>query len=210
MKNNGEQSLKDIHKNKQNKTDLSTCYNFNYVKCVYVPGWRNQEYVHNWNYVSLETGDFKNFFFQNSFCWYYSWPLNNTGLNSMGPLTCGYFFIVNTIVPGFQVARWLRTRLPMQETRNFKFHLRRFSGGWHGNPLQCSCLEDPMDRGAWHATIHRVAKGRTGMKDWACAHTHTIVLQDLYLLVLGSYVCGWGALRLPALENLSITLQLLP
>ena len=31
-------------------------------------------------------------------------------------------------------------------------------GGSHGNPLQYSCLENPMDRGAWWATVHRVAK----------------------------------------------------
>ena len=30
----------------------------------------------------------------------------------------------------------------------------RSSGGGHGNPLQCSCLENPMDRGAWWATVH--------------------------------------------------------
>ena len=33
--------------------------------------------------------------------------------------------------------------------------------GGHGNPLQHSCLENPMDRGAWWATVHRVAKSRT-------------------------------------------------
>ena len=32
----------------------------------------------------------------------------------------------------------------------------RSPGGGHGNPLQSSCLENPMDRGAWRATIHRV------------------------------------------------------
>ena len=31
-------------------------------------------------------------------------------------------------------------------------------GGGHGNPLQYSCLENPMDRGAWWATVHRVTK----------------------------------------------------
>ena len=34
-------------------------------------------------------------------------------------------------------------------------------GGGHGNPLQYSCLENPMDRGAWQATVHRVAKSQT-------------------------------------------------
>ena len=31
-------------------------------------------------------------------------------------------------------------------------------GGGHSNPLQCSCLENPMDRGAWRATVHGVTK----------------------------------------------------
>ena len=34
----------------------------------------------------------------------------------------------------------------------------------HGNPLQYSCLENPMDRGAWRATVHRVTKNQTGLK----------------------------------------------
>ena len=32
------------------------------------------------------------------------------------------------------------------------------------NPLQYSCLDNPMDRGAWRATVHRVAKSQTGLK----------------------------------------------
>ena len=39
--------------------------------------------------------------------------------------------------------------------------LGRSLGGGHGNPLQYSCLENPMDRGAWWATVHRVAKSQT-------------------------------------------------
>ena len=34
----------------------------------------------------------------------------------------------------------------------------RSPGGINGNPLHYSCLENPMDRGAWRATVHRVAK----------------------------------------------------
>ena len=37
----------------------------------------------------------------------------------------------------------------------------RCPGGGHGNPLQYSCLENPMDRGAWQATVHRVAQSQT-------------------------------------------------
>ena len=39
--------------------------------------------------------------------------------------------------------------------------LGRSPGGGHGNPLQYSCLENPMDRGAWRATVHRVSKSWT-------------------------------------------------
>ena len=39
--------------------------------------------------------------------------------------------------------------------------LGRSPGGGHGNPLQYSCLENPMDRGAWRATVHRLAKSQT-------------------------------------------------
>jgi len=42
--------------------------------------------------------------------------------------------------------------------------LGRSSGGGPGNPLQYSCLENPMDRGAWLATVHRVTKNQTQLK----------------------------------------------
>ena len=40
----------------------------------------------------------------------------------------------------------------------------RCPGGGHGNPLQYSCLENPMDRGAWWAIVHDVAKNRTRLR----------------------------------------------
>ena len=39
-------------------------------------------------------------------------------------------------------------------------------GEGNGNPLQCSCLENPMDGGAWWATVHGVAKSRTRLSDF--------------------------------------------
>ena len=39
--------------------------------------------------------------------------------------------------------------------------LGRYPGGEHGNPLQYSCLENPMDRGAWQAMAHRVTESAT-------------------------------------------------
>ena len=38
--------------------------------------------------------------------------------------------------------------------------LRRFPGRQHGNPFQHSCLENPMDRGAWHVIVHGVTRVR--------------------------------------------------
>ena len=40
----------------------------------------------------------------------------------------------------------------------------RSPGGRHGNPLQDSCLETHMDRGAWRATVHGVPKSQTRLK----------------------------------------------
>ena len=42
--------------------------------------------------------------------------------------------------------------------------LGRIPGGGNGNPLWQSCLENPMDRGAWRAMIYRAAKGQTRLK----------------------------------------------
>ena len=50
--------------------------------------------------------------------------------------------------------------------------LGRSPGGGHHIPLQYSCLENPMDRTAWQATVHRVAKSQTRPKQLS-THTHT-------------------------------------
>ena len=49
--------------------------------------------------------------------------------------------------------------------------LERSPGGGHANPLQESCLENPMDRRAWRATVHEVAKSGTGVSN---QHTHVL------------------------------------
>ena len=42
--------------------------------------------------------------------------------------------------------------------------MRMFLGEGNGNPLQYSCLENPVDRGAWWAAVHRVAQSWTRLK----------------------------------------------
>ena len=45
----------------------------------------------------------------------------------------------------------------------------------NGTPLQCSCLENPMDRGAWWAAVHGVAKSRTRLNDFTLTfHFHAL------------------------------------
>ena len=47
----------------------------------------------------------------------------------------------------------------------------RSSGEGNGNPLQYSCLENPIDRGAWQATVHGVAKSWTRLSNFTHFHS---------------------------------------
>ena len=52
--------------------------------------------------------------------------------------------------------------------------LGRFPGGGNGNPFQYSCLKNPMNRGAWWATVHLVAKSQTWLK-WLSTHADSVL-----------------------------------
>ena len=54
--------------------------------------------------------------------------------------------------------------LPAMQRPGFDLGSGRDPGEGNGNLLQCSCLETPMDRGAWWATVHRVTKSPTGLR----------------------------------------------
>ena len=56
----------------------------------------------------------------------------------------------------------------------------RCPGEGNGNPLQYSCLENPMDRGVWWTIVHWVIKGQTLLKQIAGTHAHvyTPTLQE--------------------------------
>ena len=58
---------------------------------------------------------------------------------------------------------WGREESDMTEQLHFHFSLPCIGEG-NGNPLQCSCLEDPRDRGAWWAAVYGVAQSRTRLK----------------------------------------------
>ena len=92
----------------------------------------------------------------------------------------------------------VKTCLPMQETLRDAESIPgsgRAPGGGRGNPLQDSCLENPVDRGPWLATVHRVAKSQTQLKRLSsleylllCLGSwHTHFVYRFYLLYITIY-----------------------
>ena len=78
----------------------------------------------------------------------------------------------------------------------------RSSGGGNDNPLQYSWLENPMDRGAWQATVHEVAESWTPLKQLSM-HAALLILFSWFILCLTSCV--------PGLRNWAFyVIQLLP
>ena len=77
----------------------------------------------------------------------------------------------------------------------------RSPGEGNGNPLQYSCLENPMDRGAWWATVHGVPKSRTWLSNFT--FTFTFQSQSLMKWVLFCILVGchlWGCTELDTTE----------
>ena len=72
----------------------------------------------------------------------------------------------------------------------------RSPGGGHGNPLQYSCLENPMDRGAQWATVCRVAKSQTWLKQLKTQIEH-VRLEFFSLMTLYWGTCLPAVLLLP-------------
>ena len=68
---------------------------------------------------------------------------------------------------------WGHKESDMTERLHFHFSLSRIGEG-NGNPLQYSCLENPMDRGAWPATVHRVAKSWTRLSEFISLHISSV------------------------------------
>jgi len=73
--------------------------------------------------------------------------------------------------------------------------LKWFNGEANGTPLQYSCLENPMDGGAWRAAVHEVAKSRTRLSDFTFTfHFHPLEKE----MATHSSVLAW---RIPGTEE---------
>ena len=83
-----------------------------------------------------------------------------------------YLLIVLLSFRASQMAQQIKNPPAMQEMQADMGSIPgwgRFPGEEHGEPLLYSCLENPMDRGAWWVTVHRVTKSQTQIK-WLSAH----------------------------------------
>ena len=77
--------------------------------------------------------------------------------------------------------------------------LRISPGGRHENPLQYSCLENPMDRGAWRPVVHGDAKSRRWLKQLS-THTHTCYTLGLvWSVILATWPLEEWVFGIPAL-----------
>src|SRR5574340_830361 len=81
----------------------------------------------------------------------------------------------------------------MTERLHFHFSLSCIGEG-NGNPLQCSCLENPRDRGAWWAAVHGVARSRTRLSDFTFTfHFHALEKETaIHSSVLAWRIPGMG------------------
>ena len=70
-------------------------------------------------------------------------------------------------------------------TKRLRFHFSLSGiGEGNGNPLQCSCLENPRDGGAWWAAVYGVAQSRTRLKRLSSSSSNSIYRTEMYM-----YIC---------------------
>ena len=66
------------------------------------------------------------------------------------------------------------------------------TGGGNGNPLQYSCLKNPIDRGAWQATVHGVAKSQTQLSTDIPVHKLSSVSSFTSLYLIFDFIMTFG------------------
>ena len=74
----------------------------------------------------------------------------------------------------------------MTERLHLHFSLSCFGEG-NGNPLQCSCLENPRDGGAWWAAVSGVSQSRTRLKQLSSSSMPCCVTMFIFVLIFSKY-----------------------
>ena len=80
---------------------------------------------------------------------------------------------------------WGREELDTTERLHFRFSLSCIGEG-NGNPLQCSCLENPMDGGAWWGAVYGVTQNQTQLKRLSSS---SMLVSELWLFLLDDIIC---------------------
>ena len=95
----------------------------------------------------------------------------NKQCSSLGKEATRWWVEVWGVFPGGTSGKEFAWQCRRQKRPGFDPWVGRTPRGGHGNPLQCSWLRNPMDRGAWWATAHRVTQSQTWLK-WlrTCVH----------------------------------------
>ena len=103
---------------------------------------------------------------------------------------------------------WGREESDMTEQLPFHFSLS-CTGEGNDNPLQCSCLENPRDGGAWWAAVYGVAQSRTRLKRLSSSSSIDFSLIFESQNIFQALSRGWSYLILPELVDLLIWKQLM-
>ena len=84
-------------------------------------------------------------------------------------------------------------------------------GEGNGNPLQCSCLENPRDGGAWLAAVYGVAQSRTRLKQLAAAICPHLILEALRSLLqnFSKYIFTFPALLRGVIQNIILIILIM-
>ena len=128
------------------------------------------------------------------FCWEGAWVLQNfstyitwlLGEGNSTPLCREPASTTPVLLPGKShgwrnlvgYSPWGRYESDTTERLHFHFSLSCIREG-NGNPLQCSCLENPRDGGAWWAAVYGVAQSRTQLKQLSSSSSNLITVFSL-------------------------------
>ena len=118
-----------------------------------------------------------------------SWLHISWTLTPILPRVCGAFSFFFFLIVALVVKNLPVNVGNIRDKRDVDFipASRRSSGGGCGNPLQYSCLENPMDRGAWQTTVHGVTKSQTWLEQLSI-HRIKLIITTSFRYTIYSHI----------------------